>query len=197
MDMQKLLCKLHTSSQIVYLDSSCLIRNYPCHALSKNLTRSKFISNPKKFSITLNRFVNPLYDTSIVLYNIFDKITNYIKKFNIITYECMFPKATNCHITSLFGFLNFESSIASVNNSTVLFGENISIETFFYASTLIRSANLILIDDYFLSLSVGKQLFDRKKENTPAITLSSIIGYHLYNTKEVVNTFNYILHHHF
>lgn len=155
MDMQKLLCKLHTSSQIVYLDSSCLIRNYPCHALSKNLTRSKFISNPKKFSITLNRFVNPLYDTSIVLYNIFDKITNDIKKFNIITYECMFPKATNCHITSLFGFLNFESSIASVNNSTVLFGENISIETFFYASTLIRSANLILIDDYFLSLSVS------------------------------------------
>lgn len=196
MNIEKLLYKLHTSNQIVYLDSSSLIRNYTINTLSKNLTRYKYISNPQKFSIILNRFIIPLYNTSAVLYNIFDKITNNIDRFNIITYDCMFPSTTNCYISTLFGSFDFDGNIASINNSTILFGDNISAETFFNASTLIRSANLILIDDHFLSLSVGKQLLERKKEDTQTITLSSIIGYRTYNTKEVIDTFNCLSHYH-
>ena len=196
MNIKKLLYKFHTSNQIVYLDSSSLIRNYSINVLSKNLTRYKYISNPHKFSIILNRFIIPLYSTSAELYNIFDKITNNIDMFYIISYDCMFPITTNCHITTLFGSFDFDDNIASINNSTVLFGDSISVETFFYASTLIRSANLILIDDHFLSLSVGRQLLEHKKGNTPTITLSSIIGYHPYNTNEVIDIFNCLSHYH-
>ena len=108
----------------------------------------------------------------------------------------MFPSSTNYHISTLFGSFDFDGKTASINNSTVLFDDNISVETFFNASTLIRSANLILIDDHFLSLSVGKQLLERKKENTPTITLSSLIGNPTYNTKEVIDIFNCLSHYH-
>lgn len=196
MNIEKLLYKIHTNTQIVYLDSSSIIRNYPINFLSKNFTRYKYISNPKKFSIMLNRFIIPLYNTYSVLYNIFDKITNSTDKFNIITYDCMFPSSNNCYISTLFGSFDFDGTTASINNSTVLFGDSISIETFFNASVLIRSANLVLIDDYFLSLSVGKQLLERKKEDSHIITLSSIIGYSTYNTKDVIDTFNCLSHYH-
>lgn len=196
MNIEQLLYKIHNSSRIVYLDSSSLIRTYPINALSKKLTRCKYISNPQKFSIVLNRFIIPLENTSASLYNIFNKMTNDIDGFNIISYDCMFPSSTNCHISTLFGSFDFDGQTASINNSTVLFDDNISVETFFNASTLIRSANLILIDDHFLSLSVGKQLLERKKENTPTITLSSLIGNRTYNTKEVIDIFNCLSHYH-
>lgn len=163
MNIEQLLYKIHNSSRIVYLDSSSLIRTYPINVLSENLTRYKYISNPQKFSIVLNRFIIPLENTSISLYNIFNEMTNDINGFNIISYDCMFPSLINCHISTLFGSFDFDGKTASINNSTILFGDNISVETFFNASTLIRSANLILIDDHFLSLSVGKQLLERKK----------------------------------
>lgn len=196
MSIEQLLYKIHNSSRIVYLDSSTLIRTYPINALSKNLTRCKYISDPQKFSIVLNRLIFPLENTSASLYNIFNKMTNDIDEFNIISYDCMFPSSTNSHISTLFGSFDFDGRTALINNSTVLFGDNISVETFFNASTLIHSANLILVDDYFLSLSVGKQLLERKKENTPTITLSSLIGYRTYNTKEVICTFNCLSHYH-
>lgn len=196
MDIEKLLYKLHTCTQIVYLDSSSLIRNYPINALSKHLTRCKYITNSQKFSIMLNRFSIPLYNSSAALYNIFEKITNNINKFNIITYDCMFPAVTNCHISKLFGSFDFDGKIVSINNSTILFGDNISVETFFNASTLIRSANLILLDDYFLSLSIGKQLLGRIRQDTPIIHLSSIIEYHDYRTQEIIDIFSCLSHYH-
>lgn len=196
MNIEKILYKLNTSTPIVYLDSSSLLRDCPINALSKSLTRYKYISNPQKFYTTLNRFILPLYDESTVLYNIFNLITNNTDKFNIITYDCMFPSTANCHIHKLFGSFDFDGTTASINNSTILFGENISVETFFYASTLIRSANLILIDDYFLSLSVGSQLLKRKNNNAPTVTLSSIIEFSSYNTKDVIDTFNFLSHYH-
>lgn len=198
MYIDKLLYELHNNSLIVYLDSSSLIRNYPINVLSKNVTRGKYISNPQKFSIILNRLTIPLLDTSTILYNIFDKTTNHFSNFNIITYDCMFPATHNKRISTLFGSLNFKENVISINASTILYGDIINIETFFNAATLIHSANLIIIDDYFLSLSIGTKLFERKKENSSIITLSSIIGYQSYNTKEVIDIFsclfsNYLL----
>lgn len=192
MNIEKLLYKLYNNAQVVYLDSSTLIRNYPMSILSKNLTRTKYNSNPQKFSSVLNHFISPLYNTSAILYNIFDKTTKCINNFNIITYDCMLPPTKNKHIYTLFGSFDFAGDIASINNSIVLYGDVISVETFFNASTLIRSANLIIIDDYFLSLSAGRQLINRKKEDTSTITLSSIIEYRTYHTKEVIDTFNYL-----
>ena len=192
MKIEKLLYQLYNTTRIVYLDSSSLIRNYSVNTLSRSLTRTKYISNPKKFSIVLNRFIIPIYDTSTFLYNILDKTTSHINGFDIITYDCMFPPTSNKHISLLFGFFDFNGNIASVNNSTVLYGDDISAEAFFKASKLIRSANLIIIDDHFLALSIGRQLFNRKKEETPIITLSSIIGYRCYNTKEIIDIFNYL-----
>ena len=108
----------------------------------------------------------------------------------------MFPAVTNCHISKLFGSFDFDGKIVSINNSTILFGDNISVETFFNASTLIRSANLILLDDYFLSLSIGKQLLGRIRQDTPIIHLSSIIEYHDYRTQEIIDIFSCLSHYH-
>ncbi len=192
MNYTKILCELDNQPKIVYLDSSSLIRNYPIDILSKTLTRKNYISNPEKFSTILNYFVSPLYDITFSLYNICDKITKYTNKINIITYDCLFPINNNKQFFTLFGSFNFIGNIASLNNSIILYGDKISVETFYNISTLIRSANLIILDDYFLSLSIGKELFNHKKENTTIITLSSIIGYSTYKTKEVIDIFNYL-----
>lgn len=190
--MIKSLFALNSYDQIVYLDSSSLIRNYPLSILSKNLTRAKYIANPHKFSIMLNNLIKPIYNMSSSLYDIYNKTTKYLQTFSIVTYDCMFPFIYNKQVFPLFGSLNLAEDLAIINDTIVFYGENISVETFFNVSTLIRSADLIIIDDYFLSLSIGKALFDRKKDGTNTIALSSIIGYPSYHTKEVLNTFSYL-----
>lgn len=192
MDYTKILQEFNNNAQIIYLDSSCLIRDYPINVISKNLTRTKYNSNPQKFTNILNRLINPLHHTSALLYNILDETIKQINKINIITYDCMFPSTNNEYISALFGSFDFIGSVASINNSIILYGDEISVETFFNASTLVRSANLIIIDDYFLSLSIGKHLLNQKKDNTITISLSSVIGHHSYHTEEVINIFKYI-----
>lgn len=188
---EHILNEFQNNTQIIYLDSSCLIRHYPLSILSKNFTRVKYTSNPTNFINTLNYFICPLYTPSLLLQHIIKQIVAHADNFHVITLDTMFTKANGDKIYNLFGSLNCSYPISTINSSVILFRENISVEAFFKASTLIRSANLIIIDDFFLSLSVGKQLLDRKKSETTTVTLSSIIGYSAYNTKEVLDIFNY------
>lgn len=177
------------NSKVVYLDSSSLIRNYPIHILSKHFTRTKYLSNPQKFTNILNLFINPIYDISILLYNILDEATKSANNINILTYDCIFPSKKNKCICALFGSFDFAENNVLMNTSIALFGDQISVETFFYASTLIRSANLIIVDDYFLYLPLGKELINRKKEDATIIMLSNLIGYHNYKSQDVINIF--------
>lgn len=188
---EHILNEFQNNTHIIYLDSSCLIRNYPLSVLSKNFTRAKYNANPTKFINTLNHFISPLYTPSLLLQHIISQIVAHTDNFHVLTLDTMFTEASGDRIYNLFGTFNCSYPISTINSSVILFRENISVEAFFKASTLIRSANLIIIDDFFLSLSVGKQLLDRKKNVTSIISLSSMIGYSVYNTKEVLDIFNY------
>lgn len=191
MSYESLFYEIKGYSKVVYLDSSSLIRSYPFHVLSKQFTKTNYLSNPQKFSNILNQLISPLYETSNLLYSILDNITKIADNISILTYDCIFPPLKNKQIFTLFGSFDFVENNALMNKSITLFGEQISVETFFYASTLIRSANLIIVDDYFLSLSIGQELFNRKKENAIVIMLSSLIGYHNYKTQEVIKIFSF------
>lgn len=188
---EHILNEFQNNTRIIYLDSSCLIRNYPLSILSKNFTRAKYNSNPAKFINTLNHFISPLYTPSLLLQHVISQMVALVDNFHVITLDPMFTVASDNRIFNLFGTFNCANPVSIINSSIILFRENISVEAFFNASTLIRSANLIIIDDFFLSLSIGKQLLDRKKSETTTVTLSSIIGDSAYNTKEVLDVFNY------
>lgn len=193
MNIERLLCELQNSTKTIYLDSSSLIRSYPINVLSKNLARTKYLCNPQKFSTILNRFTIPLYSTATNLHNIFQKLICCIDNFKIITFDCMFPSQHTQHIITLFGSFDYTNNITSINDTCILYGDTLSVETFFKASTLIRSANLIILDDYFLTFSVGQQLLERKCNNTPIITLSSIIEQRSYDSQGVIDVFNFLI----
>lgn len=187
-----ILREFQKNTQIVYLDSSCLIRNYPLSILSKNFTRTKYNSNPTKFINEFNHFMSPLYTPSLLLQSVISQMVTHVDNFHVITLDSMFTITSSDKIYNLFGTFNYINPVSTINRSVILFDENISVETFFKASTLIRSAKLIIIDDFFLSISVGKQLLNRKRSEALTIALSSIIGYSPYNTKEVLDIFNYL-----
>lgn len=193
MNYESLLYEIKKYSKVVYLDSSSLIRNYPIHILSKHFTKTKYLSNPQKFTYMLNHFINPLYDTSIQLYNNLDSVTKTVNNINILTYDCIFPSKKNNKIHTLFGSFDFVGNCVRMNESIVLYGDEISVETYYNASTLIRSANLIILDDFFLTLSIGKELLNRKKEDATVIMLSTLFGFHNYKTEEIINIFT-LLH---
>lgn len=190
MNTENFLSDLPTNAHTIYLDSSSLIRTYSGNTLSKNLSRTKYLSNPQRFSQVLNCFISPVRNVSMQLYYTLSQISNARNNFQIITCDCIFPALNPKCFYSLFGSLKFVDNTAFMNDSVVLYGDRISVETFFNASTLIRSADLIILDDYFLSLSVGIELLERKKDDTLVITLSSVIRQYPYHTVEIIDFFN-------
>lgn len=191
MNYSKILSQLPNIDSIIYLDSSSLIRSYPQSVISKKFTRTKYINNPQKFLNDLNFLINPLLDESISLCDILTKIIQ-ISALNVITLDCLFRSSDNHRIYPLFGTFDIRNNVTCINNSTILYEDKISVETIYQASTLIRSAETIILDDYFISLPLCNQLLERRNENSNVIMLSSLINISNYKTEHLIDFFSVI-----
>ena len=153
------------NQNIIYLDSSSIIRNIPPIQLCKILTRKNFEKNYNKLEELIDKFNSP-YEKSYK--NELFRYLNSQKLYSLITMDCSLEGNNNSYpdILNLFGTFN-----SSTISSLVFFDEEVSFEKYKQSYFLIKNAHAIIYDTNFNKLSIGKHLINTAhKSNSFCIT---------------------------
>lgn len=139
---------------ILYLDSSSIIRNIPTFRLCKILTRKNYEKSHKKIEELIATFNSP-YEKSYK--NELLHLLESQKLHSIITMDCSFLENNklNPNILNLFGTIS-----PTTNSDLILFDEDISFDKYKQSYILIKKANIIIYDKDFCKISIGKHLLN-------------------------------------
>lgn len=173
------------NKQLIYLDSSTLLRNTNLKFLTKNFTREAYLNNPSKFmkqlniSFQKNKLIEDKYK-SLLLLLLNNNYINYI-----ISMDCTLHSYED-NLLNIFGTLSDNSTDLS---NVCLYDENIAFDKYQQSYFLIKNASQIIIDDNFCSLQIGRYLLS--KATTNSITfLSTFVNNENMNTGSLINALN-------
>lgn len=139
---------------IIYMDSSSIIRNIPLTRLSKIITRDNYNKYPNKIEeliLAANSSSEKCYKNELL------RLLRTKKLNSIITMDCSFitDNNSNSHIINLFGTFP-----KNTNTDIIFFDEDIPFETYKQSYYLIRNASIIIYDKLFKQISIGDHLLN-------------------------------------